>query len=416
MKPIHLSRKTLEAIAALVTAMVVIAMIDRMTNRLDALKGHVWDFVYYIDMAENGVFGNDHLASPYAYRAMTPLLARAINLTFGTPTIFGFKVLGYAGVWMELFGIYLLARHFKTGFVQGLVIMLAPACALFNAKFLLFDFYRPDQLGYAFLVFAFLAALKKKKGLCLVLSLIGLNTREFLIIPPLIMVYETLRQPAALTPVWKKILQTAGILGLAGFMLLLPRLVIPVKFTQQIVDPVNDPEFFNRLVGLLTNLPRNYNYMFNLAAYGLPLWMLATPGRITAAWGKLKDFHVWICIYTAVTLAGMMIGGTDMMRYVTYFFIPLALMLILILRDSAVKPIEIWVMFAAVILFNRILFPFPIWDFSEYVNFYGGYGDWVNKRSVLRLVELFSYVGIGFLMRRWLGKREISRESEKIHL
>lgn len=403
MKKIPLPKRAIEAFAALGIAILIIALIDRLTNRLDMLEGHIWDFVYYIDMAENGIRGNDHLASPYAYRAMTPLLARAINLAFDFPTIVGFKVIAYVGVWMELFGVYLLARHFQTNFKAAVVAMLVPAFALFNTKFLLFDFYRPDQLGYAFLVFAFLALLKRKRKLSLFISLIGLNTREFLVIPPLILVLEILREwRKQKTPPTKPLLQVLGILALVGFTLMLPRLIIPVKFTQQIVDPFNDPNFFNRLVSLLTDLRRNFNYLFNLAAYGLPLWMLATRERLQHAWGKLSSIHPWLYLYAGVTLTGMMIGGTDMMRYVTYFFVPQALLLIYILRDCPVKDIELFVMFAAVILFNRILFPFPIWDFSEYVNFYGGYGDWVNARSWLRLAELVAFIGIGWLVRVWL--------------
>lgn len=408
MKPTRPSPKIIEAFAALGIALLVIAVIDRMTNRLDALEGHVWDFVYYIDMAENGIWRNDHLASPYAYRAMTPLLARAINQTFGTATIFGFKVIGYAGVWLELFGVYLLARHFKAGFKAAIVVMLVPAFALFNTKFLLFDFYRPDQLGYAFLVFAFLALLKKKKWIALALSLIGLNTREFLIIPPLILVFEIIREWRYSTSRLKLFLQAAGILAATVFVLVLPRLVIQVKFTQQIVDPFNDPGFIGRLVGLLTDIRRNFNYLFNLAAYTLPLWMLATRRRLGHAWEQSKDYRAWLFLYLGVTLVGMMIGGTDMMRYVTYLFIPQALLLIFILRDCRVRTLEIFVMLGALVLFNRILFPFPIWDFSEYVNFYGGYGDWVNFRSVLRLLELVSFTGIGILVRGWLKNLEVA--------
>ncbi|MCC6147439.1 MAG: hypothetical protein IT308_07720 [Anaerolineaceae bacterium] len=398
----HRPKRLFEHLAALGIALIIIALIDRLTNRLDMLEGHIWDFVYYIDMAENGVWGNDHLASPFAYRVMTPLLARGINQLFDFPTITGFKVIAYLGVWMELWGVYLLARHFKTSFKTAVVVMLVPAFALFNTKFLLFDFYRPDQLGYAFLVFAFLALLKGKRGWSLALSLIGLNTREFLIIPPLILILELFREWKHSTARGKLLLKALGIASLVGFVLILPRLVIPVKFTQQIVDPFNDPNFVNRLISLLTDPRRNFNYLFNLAAYGLPLWMLGTRQRLWHAWKQLLPMQYWLYLYAAVTLIGMMVGGTDMMRYVTYFFIPQALFLIYILRDCRVDRIEIFVMFAAVILFNRILFPFPIWDFSEYVNFYGGYGDWVNPSSWLRLAELLAFVGISRMTQNWL--------------
>lgn len=408
MKRIIDRKKLIEILSALLIVLLVMAAIDRLTNRMDVVEGHKWDFVYYIDMAENGVWGNDHLASPYAYRALTPLLARAINLTFGFPTIIGFKVVGYFGVWMELFGIYLLARHFKASFKTALAVMLVPAFALFNTKFLLFDFYRPDQIGYALLVFSFLALLNKRRLLSLLLALIGLNTREFLIIPPLILLYELIREGRqGGIPWWKTALQGVAIVAAIGVTLMLPRWLIPVKFTQQIVDPVNDPNFVYRLVGLVTDPKRNFNYLFNLAAYGLPLWMLATRERLKHAWTQLTPLLPWLAIYTAVTLFGMMIGGTDMMRYASYFFIPQALFITIILRDCRVERLEIFLMFGALILFNRILFLFPVWDFSSYVNFYGGYGDWVNNQSWLRLAELVAYIGLGWIGRSLLRERKI---------
>jgi hypothetical protein len=347
---------------------------------------------------------------------MAPLVARAINLTFGFPTIIGFKVIGYFGVWAELFGIYLLARHFKANFKTSITIMLVPAFALYNTKFLLFDFYRPDQLGYAFLIFAFLALLNKKRFLAMVLSLIGLNTREFLIIPPLILLYEIIQDWRAGSAKGNLLLRAIAIAGSVGFVLLLPRLLIPVKFTQQIVDPINDPKYIFRLLGLITDSGRDFNYLFNLGAYFLPLLILFTRERIKHAWDQLGFLKPWLFIYILVTLIGMMVGGTDMMRYVTYLVIPQSIFLIFILQDCKVDDLEITLLFIAMILFNRITYPFPIWDFQAYLDFYAGYGDRVNFISFVRLVELLAYTGLGILLRMILSEAGQHKISLKLNI
>ncbi|MDZ4158380.1 MAG: hypothetical protein U1B80_01195, partial [Anaerolineaceae bacterium] len=178
-----------EALTALVIALVVLLVIDRLTNRFTGVEGHAWDTVYYIDMAEKGIVGNPNLGSPYAYRFLTPLFARAINQAFNQPTVFGFRVAAYTGLLGTLFGLYLIARHLNARYWIAVIVMLVPATALFNVKFILFDSYRPDQFAYFCLVFALLALMKGKIALSILLSVIGLQTREFPIIPPLIILY-----------------------------------------------------------------------------------------------------------------------------------------------------------------------------------------------------------------------------------
>jgi len=41
---------------------------------------HKWDTLYYVDMAQNGVSGNRHLAAPFAYRPAAPLLIHSLAL------------------------------------------------------------------------------------------------------------------------------------------------------------------------------------------------------------------------------------------------------------------------------------------------------------------------------------------------
>jgi hypothetical protein len=399
-----MKRKYLEYAAALLVAVAVIIILDRLTNRLDDLKGHVWDFVYYIDMAKNGVWGNPHLGAPYAYRFITPLIARGINLALGKPIYFGFKVTAYVGLIGELFGLYLLARRLKANFVMALLVVLTTALSLFNVKFLVFDFYRPDQLAYPLLVFSILALLDNQWGLALGLSTFGLLTREYLIIPPLIILYQCLREWLADRRSWRPVLKALTVGVCVGLVSILPRALIPVTFTQQILDPVHDPAYLQKLVGMPLDPVRDTNFAFNLFAYFMPLLILASAQRLKRAWAAIRPIQAWFWIYVAVNLVGMMYGGTDMMRYVTFFFIPQSLLLAYVLRED-IHLLEVLYLVIAMIIFNRLAYPFPIWDFNAYLNFYGGYGDHLDASSLQRWIELAGFIAGGQAL-RWLVHRK----------
>ena len=400
-----MKKTTVQALTALALALLILLALDRLTNRLDVVEGHAWDFVYYIDMAENGVWGNPNLAAPYAYRFITPLLARGLNQLLGTPTFVGFKLLAYGGLLTALWGVYFAARKLGAGFWAALVVMSIPAGALFNVKFLLFDFYRPDQLAYPLLVFAILALMYRKPALAVTLGVLGLLIREYLIIPIAIALFLWAREWWAnrkdVRPlVWMGLTAAGTLLVLA-----LPRWLIPITMTQQILDPFNDPQFLKTLFGMPLNWKRNYNYVFNLAAYWMPLLILATPGRLRRAWQGLGAYRPWIWIYLGVNLLGMMYGGTDMMRYATFFFIPQAFFISLILQDreQPVHVYEVLYLWGALVIFNRLLFQFPIWDFNAYLDFYAGYGDVITRGSALRWAEWLGLTGLGAALREvWL--------------
>jgi len=392
-----------QALAAFGMILICVFILDRITNRVDTVEGHVWDFIYYIDMAKNGVWGNDHLAVPYAYRFITPLLAREINLTLNQPTWFGFKVITYLGVLSGLLGVYFLGRKFKFSFKNSLLITLVVIFSLFNVKFLMFDLYRPDPLAYSLLAFSLLALLSNVAWLAIVLSLVGLLIREVSIIPLLACIYQNIRlfisQKANKKPLWISLLIAAGIIITLG----LPRALIPVTFTQQILDPINDPNFLNVLFGTPLNWRRDINLVYNLLGYFMPLLILATPSRLKKAWTRLGSFQPVMIIYALVILAMMMYGGTDMMRYVTYFFIPQALLIGCILEEG-VHPLEAIYLFTAMILFNRLWQQFPIWDFNAYLDFWGGYADRLNINSLFRAIELFAFVLFSPVLRYGIAK------------
>jgi len=401
-----IQKRWVQALGALVVALLAVMVLDRLTNRLvpEEVPGHVWDYMYYIDMAEHGVWGNPHLVSPYAYRFVTPLLARAINQALGTPTYIGFKLLAYLGLVGMLWGVYFLARHFRLKYTLSLLVMLIPALALFQVKFLLFDFYRPDQLAYPLMVFCLLAMLKRRYWLAAGLAVIGLFVREFLIIPVPILLYlfgrEWWQNKRRLVPlVWAGLLILVTLAALAA-----PRLLIPVVKTQQYLDPLRYRTFLRVILRMTFDLKRDVNVIYNLVAYALPLILLATPERLKRAWQALGEYRAWMVIYVLVCLFETMYGGADLERFVTFFFIPQSLLLIFIFQQGVVSLHEVIYMVIAMVIFNRLLYPFPIWDFTAYLNFYGGYGDFLSTASLLRWLELVGLI-LGGLLLRWTWER-----------
>ncbi len=310
-----------------------------------------------------------------------------------------FELTAYVGLAAMLVGVYFFGRRFRARYLTALMLMLVPVLGLFNIKFLLFNSFRPDQLAYPLMVFAILSLLDRHWGLALVLSLIGLQSREYLIIPPLIILFEALRA-------WRKgELSLKGWLGWSalvgvtvGIAVIVPRLVIPVAFTQQILDPFHDKHFLKKFITLPLNWKRDANILFNIVAYWMPFLILFTSARFRHAWSQLRRFYAWFAIYLGMCLFAMMYGGADFERFATFFFIPQAFLLVYFFMQD-VHLYEILYLIGAMVIFNRLTYLIPIWDFNAYLDFYGGYGDHINLNALARWVELGGFIVLGQLWR-----------------
>jgi hypothetical protein len=392
-----MKKNKIQSLIAALLAAALIVLIDKYTNRVDVLQGHAWDFLYYQDMVKNGLLGNDHLVAPYAYRFATFLLIRQI-ITFthiALPT--AFKALTYFCALSQLFGIYLLGRELKFKHSTSIVLMLISAFALFNIKFLLFDMYRAEHLAYPLLIFATIAFLRKRFWLVVLISVTGLQIRETLIIPAAIYFFYLLQEWWQNRAVRRPLIHALILFIVVSAAVILPRLLIPVEFSQQVFDSSYDPNFLHTLFAP----KRLFNYFYNLIAFFLPFWLLVTRTRFIGAWKNNKPFHLALFIYAAINLFIMLFGGTDMMRYVSYFFIPQAL-LIGALIDNGIPILETIYMLIATFLFNKILLPFPIWDFSSYLNFHAGYGALINQASFERCGQIIAFFLIAILWRHFL--------------
>jgi len=395
---------------ALLVSVLCTVVIDLFTNTPE-FKQMPWDTRYYYLLAERGLDSHD-LIAPYVYRYMNPLLAHWMVGFFIIPTNAALKAIALLGSVGQLFTIYLLTRFLGFRWRASLTAMLVTAFSMWNLKFLMFDIYRPDHLAYALMALAVLALFSKHIFWCLLISVLGLQTREYLAIPPLILAYFNLEQWWRNRKVnrlpGKLLLQAALAVVVTVLAVALPRWLIPATESTQFVDPSNNPSSLVNLIAMPLDLGRDFNLLFTIAAYALPLLLLVTPARIKSVWKRLdqpvQEMRPFLLIYTGLVFLLTLYGGHDLGRYFTYAFIP-QVILICYLLDEDLPIEEIIYMFIVVILFNRLWLPIPIWDMDKYLDFYGGYAERVNLVSLLRLLEMLVYLGGAVALRAWIRKR-----------
>ena len=117
--------------------------LDILTNSIDTHK-NAWDFLYYIALAKDG-FNAVPLASPFAYRYLTPFLVHGLSL-LGLTIAQGFDLIAYFGAIAQLAGIFFFVDWLAKSRKGAYLAMGVTALSLYNVKFLLFDIYRPDHL------------------------------------------------------------------------------------------------------------------------------------------------------------------------------------------------------------------------------------------------------------------------------
>jgi hypothetical protein len=391
------SRERWQVLGAVLLSILLVACLDYLTNSLDTGK-FSWDFRYYIGMAENGF--RAPLASPFAYRYVTPLLVEGITNAFGLSVQDGFRCVAYFGAFAQLLGVFLFTRWLIRSSIGAYVAVLVTAFSLFNVKFLLFDVYRPDHLAYGFMLLQTYFALRGKFWPLFASTLIASQIREFNIVPLLayVIVLVSVRRTQPWAIERRTLVMTAAIsvLGLAA-ALGIPRLVIPIAEDYQFVSLTRDGLLRMLLAPLV--LARDANFIFSLIAYGLPVLMIAGVSDLKAVLASLEwPTKVYLSAYSGLVLVLSFFGGTDFYRFATYLFVPQAILVPMLLRRVRSGPVV--VMLIAVIIFNRIWLSFPMSDAGTYLDFYGGFGTRFDWASVLRVLECFTFIGIGLLMRR----------------
>jgi len=371
-------------------SIIIVLGLDMLTNTIDTKK-YAWDFLYYIAMAKDG-FKAQPMASPFAYRYLTPLLVHGIAGISSLSIENGFIVIAYLGAITQLTGIFLFTKRLTKSRKGAYLAMSITALSLFNVKFLLFDMYRPDHLAYALILLQTYFAFEKKFLPLLVTTLIASQIREFNIIPLI----------AYLVASWNSEERTnfIGQVSLSALFLLpaiiLPRLLIPVTENYQIVGISQDGILTALLMPLMPAV--DINFIFSLLAYLLPLLFIADIKTIKAALANLLDIQrKYLYVYTILVLIFSFFGGTDFYRFTTFLFLPQIILIGLIAPQRS--NFQIGSMFAVTFIFNRIWLPFPIWDKDQYLDFYGAFALRLNWSTLYRFLECLAFILLGILLR-----------------
>jgi hypothetical protein len=380
-------------------AVLLVAAIDWLTNDLNT-AAFSWDFRYYIDMATRGL--EPPLASPFAYRYVTPLLVHLMSLGLHTRVQSGFYILARVFAVAQLVGVFVLAyRHGKSE--RGAwVAMFVVAFSLFQVKYLLYDPFRPDVLAYPLLLLQVNFALDRKFWPLFIATLLGCQIREFNAIPLLAYGFVLLSEAPTKKPAARRAaLLQAGSAGVAlAAAMIIPRLLIPVAEDFQFVGFSRDGILRGVLAPFI--LSRDANFLYALIAYALPLFMLAGPRALARlARSATRSEQVFFGTYSGMVLAGGFFGGTDFQRFMTYLLPASALMTSRLVDEST--DLHLMAILAAVFVFNRIWLPFPGTDLGSYLDFFSGFGTRFNMISVLRFAEWTLLVALGLGLRRALS-------------
>lgn len=385
----------------LAAAVPLVGAIDQLTNQLDVTR-FSWDFRYYLDMARRGM--EPPLAGPFAYRYVTPLLARVISSALGTEAEAGFAVLARLGAIAQLFGVFLLARWYSKSQRGAWTAMLAVAFSLFQVKYLLFDEFRPDHLAYPLLLLQVYLALTGRFWPLWAVTLVGCQIREFNAIPLAAYVYGMILDGQGGSEAERRSVRLQVAVAAAGLALALivPRVVIPISEDFQFVSFSRDGILRGLLAPLI--LARDANFLFALLAYALPVLLLAGPrtlGRIALGF-KPFDRHFFGAYCAAVLVLGFL-GGTDFHRFMTYLLPIMALLISVLAKQSS--NLQLTLVLAAVFVFNKIWLPFPNADLDSFLDFFSGFGTRFNLASILRLLEWILLMAAGYGLRKAIASR-----------
>jgi len=386
-----------ERAGVVAAATALLALLAATTNHQDIVRYH-WDFAYAIDMATRGLRAGG-LIAPFAYRFLPTEIVRALHGVFGLDVHGGFAALAFVGVVVELCALYALLRRCGSGVRDAAAATLLIALQYSQARFLLFDVYRCDALGLPFLALAMLALFARRRGLCVLLAVVGLQAREFVAIP-LILLALTLFVPR-LDPAGDG-QRRAGLGALVVVALVLavalPRLLIPIAGSAQSVDFQHDPQAWRHAFLYPLAVRRNLNLLYCLLSYSLPVACLATRGRLRAAWAELAPRRgLWIA-YSALVLLLTWWGGTDLFRFVAYLFLPVADLLAALVRRARNAQLAYAVVATAV--FNRVGIPVPQDTLAHFLDFYGGWDRTLTLATLERTLEALGWILGAQLLRR----------------
>lgn len=377
----------------LASSIALVFLVDIFTNA--ATEKYLFDSNIYLGIAERG-FASDLLIAPFIYRYATPFLARGFHQYLGLSIYKSFKLITYIGGISQLFGIYLIVHYLTSSRRSAYVGMTVVAFSMYNLKYLLFDVYRADTLAYGIILLCTWFVLKKKFMPLILTTIIGLQVREFVVVPLLAYLVVKVSQDGMRESLREMMISILSLFVAIG----LPRFLIPIVANEQTVRlslaGIQD------VISLLSVWKRDINLLYVCFAYFLPLTILYNRANIKAIRHEM-DTELWgyLFWYVAFVFFLTILGGTDMERFASYFFLPMAVLVgFLIKRQSLISVI---VILSIQFIFNRIWLPYPIWDYDLFANFYGGWSNIINTATIWRYVEVLVYAVLGNILFRFIA-------------
>jgi hypothetical protein len=265
-----------------------------------------------------------------------------------------------------------------------------------NVKFLLFDPYRPDIFAYAIVLAIVYLIFEKRVLLAMMASAIGVQFREFAIVP-LIAYFASLVVSREWHTFRRYIIPLMITLVVA---VLLPRVIIPVTQSYQYVKGVTD----------LWRIPmdwwRDFNWLYTIFIYFLPTYILLTKERFRKMKERIPAGHMrFIVLYAMLVALLSLYGGTDLSRFATFMFLP-QIIFVGYLSIYAHR-VELVYLIVSVFFFNKIHTEIPVWDFNLSLDWYGGYANLVTKGTYMHLLWVVLIVAGAVIIRKVLQKLEL---------
>jgi hypothetical protein len=384
-------------ISVLLAAVSLVAALSVLTNRMPSR----WDAWRYLDMASNGLVGNHHLATPFAYRPIVPLTIFAISRTLHTDPATTFHAATHVVAVILLVLAFYWTRSFGGSELAAWCGMLALGLNFEIVRYPLFIGTMIDIYAYVFVLLAFWGVLRRRFYPVLLLCAAGLFLKEFMVVPLLaqaaVLLWETPRER------WRSLWLPLGLTAFAiAFYLILTRAAIPVVESFDHID-IHHPETLRFLITHPLSPKRWFNIVYSFLSFWLPCLLLMTRDRWQMVRQRLAPYGPAIAFFAFFQLLLLMYGGNNIHIFVGYS-LGIELLVIAVLVDRGTPRLwELLLVFAVLVFFNRIGAHIPTYEeggWDELTDFYGGYGIEVRLRSVLRFAEIWAYFGAFHLLRR----------------
>jgi hypothetical protein len=388
-------------VTILLAAVALVAVLSALTNRMAAR----WDMWYYRDMATHGLSGNPHLATPFAYRPVVPLSIYGISHALHTDPETTFHVATHIVAAVLLILAFYWTRWFGGSELAAAFAMVAVGLNFVVVRYPLFTGTMIDVYAYTAVLIAFWGVLRRKFYPVLVFCAAGLFLKEFMVVPILaqagVLLVETPRKR------WPTLWLPLGLSALAiAFYVIFTRATIPVYESFDHIDP-HHPETLLFIFTHPLSPKRWFNIIYSYLSFWLPCLLLITRERWQAIRRQLAPYAHAIGFFAFFQLVLLMYGGNNLFIFVGYS-LPIELLVLAVLVDRGnPQTWELVLVLAVLVVFNRIGAHIPTYDegrWDDQNDFYGGFGNEIRLRSVLRFIEIWAYFAAFQFLRMVTGR------------